>query len=302
MKTQGAYVEFLLPGGRVKRAVPSALFGPAPNAEVGIDDPRVSEAHASVSFRKNGMRLHALRGDLWLDKRASRDIKLFRGAKVLLTPPGDPDPVVVEVRHIESPDEVPAVRVGAMPAQALHACDYSLVHDGESIRLTRSRVAGASAVLTPLDGDWLLERPDEAPVSLLEEPDFDIDGTTIAFTSVQLEAANTERNNRIRSITVDDSGVVYLFSSRPDKPLIELTRNRGYLVCHLARHGPLHRVDLEQAFWPTADEQQRSRRFHTLKYEVNRIAERLTGQPIIVLQDGTYRIAQHLAELFPSAD
>lgn len=70
---------------RVISVHPGSMIGRLASADVCIQDPRVSEAHALVSLRAGALRLLALRGRLFLGGRELDSISLTQGQMIGLT-------------------------------------------------------------------------------------------------------------------------------------------------------------------------------------------------------------------------
>ena len=96
-----ARVAVRLPDGRTHTLIAGDLIGRMPRADLRVDDPRVSEAHALVSLRGAELRLIALRGRMSVDGRQVQAITLTRGLRVILAGFW---PLVVE--SVTLPDEI----------------------------------------------------------------------------------------------------------------------------------------------------------------------------------------------------
>ncbi len=77
------------------------LIGRSATAAIRIDDPHVSEAHAYVAHRGEGLRLQALRGTVQVDGVRRPHIDLAPGTTVDLAPG-----VQIEVLAVETDDDV----------------------------------------------------------------------------------------------------------------------------------------------------------------------------------------------------
>jgi len=79
-----ARVTFRLPDGRTQTLIAGDLIGRMARAELRIDDPRISEAHALVSLRGTELKLVALRGRMSVDGRQVQAVALSPGLRVVL--------------------------------------------------------------------------------------------------------------------------------------------------------------------------------------------------------------------------
>jgi hypothetical protein len=75
---------FLCPDGTTVDLGPGDLIGRMWSAALPLDDPRISEAHALLSFRGRELRLLALRGPLTLGRRSVQEIILLPGQRIEL--------------------------------------------------------------------------------------------------------------------------------------------------------------------------------------------------------------------------
>ncbi len=98
--------------GAMVELPPESVIGRMSTAELRIDDPRISEAHALISLRGAELRLLALRGRLSVDGKPATDVKLAPGVRVVLA-----GFYPLLVRAVRLPDTVPAV-LGPAPTDA----------------------------------------------------------------------------------------------------------------------------------------------------------------------------------------
>lgn len=127
MGAHEVYVVLACGSGPGVRMGPGDLVGRLRSADLRIDDPRVSEAHAYVSLREDSLRLLALRGGLAVDGRLVREVSLARGLRILLAK-GDP-PVELVVREAVHPNAMLALRGPGLDDEVLTGRSLSLVRD-----------------------------------------------------------------------------------------------------------------------------------------------------------------------------
>ena len=80
------------------------LIGRTPTAAVVLDDPRVSEAHAIVSLRKDELRLLALRRLVLVEGKPTEEVVLRPGLAITIV-----DGLVLTVAQVHAPAAVLAV-------------------------------------------------------------------------------------------------------------------------------------------------------------------------------------------------
>lgn len=101
----GDVVNFRLPSGDLAVMEHGEIIGRLPSADLQLDDPHISEAHAMLSQRSQGLTLLALRGTLFLGGGASpqQEIVLKRGQRIRLT-----DDIVLSVEGVVRDSGAPA--------------------------------------------------------------------------------------------------------------------------------------------------------------------------------------------------
>ena len=135
-----ALARFRLASGAIETLYAGSIIGRTWSADLRIDDPEVSEAHAMLSLRGQQLWLLALRRRFSVDGRSVDAVQLTHGLKVLLA-----SAVELEVVAVELPPEVLGLEGPGLPPQALPgACSldfqpYPRLVDGEDQNLTAGR-------------------------------------------------------------------------------------------------------------------------------------------------------------------
>ncbi len=144
--------QFQLPHGPVASAGSGSIIGRAWTADVRIDDGRVSEAHAMVSWRAGQLLLLPLRGRLRVDGVDVPRVVLREGQRVELAPG-----LSLSVAELSVPETVMAVRLAGGSVQVL--AGVTSVHVAPRPMLESGYHPGASALLWSDGVQWRLQRP-----------------------------------------------------------------------------------------------------------------------------------------------
>lgn len=142
-----ALARFRLASGAIETLYAGSIIGRTWSADLRIDDPEVSEAHAMLSLRGQQLWLLALRRRFSVDGRSVDAVQLTRGLKVLLA-----SAVELEVVAVELPPEVLGLEGPGLPPQALPgACSLDFQ---PYPRLVPGFHAHAPAHFWMIGGDW----------------------------------------------------------------------------------------------------------------------------------------------------
>jgi len=114
--TNQAAVELLLPDGSLRALTVGAIIGRMPTADLHLDEPHISEAHALVSLRGTELKLLALRGRLGVLGRPCPEVALKVGLRVLLG-----SRTALEVTRVVLPSSVPGLSGPGLPATPLQS-------------------------------------------------------------------------------------------------------------------------------------------------------------------------------------
>lgn len=148
---------FRTPDGDLVRVYAGGILGRTPNADLYLQDPRISEAHALVSLRGNGLQLLELRGMLYLNGKRTAALELSSGQRILLA--GSLE-LTVEDIHLPSHTLVlHGVRDGP---RELTASTYSLImHSPDDVALVPGYHEGAEG--------YIWSSADELRIQLLSQ-------------------------------------------------------------------------------------------------------------------------------------
>lgn len=139
------------------------LVGRLRHCALLLDDARISEAHALVSLRGDGLQLLPLRGRVWRDGQSVKQLRLEPGLRFEFA-----SGLECVVEEIVLPESVPGVLLDGVGPLVL-AGTTSLVVDAGRLALRAGWVAGASAWAWCTGDEWRLQRRgDEAVHTLCE--------------------------------------------------------------------------------------------------------------------------------------
>jgi len=150
-------------------------------ANLRLNDPSISEAHALVSLRGTQLKLLSLRGRFSVDGAAVAEVALSRGQSIELGPR-----VTLRVEDVSIPSEVFAIRGEGVPFQALAPVASILATGAE---LVPGFAPDAAATLW-IDGEavWI-RRPSDDDARLAVGEAFDVGGRTFVLERMQLSEA-----------------------------------------------------------------------------------------------------------------
>lgn len=158
-----------------------ALIGRLPSADLHLDDPRVSEAHAMVSLRGDTLRLLALRGRLAHQGQQTSSLTLAAGQEVFLAPT-----LSIRIEQVVLPDSVLALEAEGLPRQVLAGvCSLGL----HPLRLTSRFVAEADAWLWGEGEGWTLRTRNGMQRPLRAGSRFELQDRTFTAVAVPLGGA-----------------------------------------------------------------------------------------------------------------
>lgn len=267
------------------------LIGRTPTAAVVIDDPRVSEAHAIVSLRKDELRVLALRRLLVVDGAPAEEVTLRPGLRITIV-----DDVVLTVERVHAPAAVLAV--------VLPSGERQLLPQVASITTAPPRLHGklipeARAVVWSVGDRWKL-RLDGAIRALVPGEQLTVDGHPFGFELVPLadaSAAATERATEsaapVRLVAFYDSVQIY----QRNQKVHTLGGTGARILSELvACGGPTHWEVVAREVWP--DEADPLTLRHRWDVSIGRLRSRLRSAGVrdLLKSDGTGQLA---LELYP---
>lgn len=167
---QGRYtpfVRFRLPDGRTAQVAAGGLIGRASTAELRIESPEVSEAHAFISMRGRHLQILSLRRWIILDGERKSSIILAPGQRIRLS-----QNVTLDVEAVELPDRVMVLYGDGQELCTLSESVYSIVtanggpSQTPSYKLHPEYLPGAEAYIWGTSDSFTLRVGDREPVEL----------------------------------------------------------------------------------------------------------------------------------------
>lgn len=259
-------VRVRLPDGRRVDLMPEDIIGRMARADLRLNDPRVSEAHAMVSLRGRQLRLLALAGEIACDREPGRRVVLVPGARIALAPG-----LVLEIEEVNLPETWLTLQLPRQDPEPLLHSVYSVV-DGPPRRLVPGHDPQALAWIWRSGEAWFTRTPDAEPLALHPGP-VEIAG--------QLGELAVEAAEGVAS-TVFGSTAPRRFVLRYDTVDIEQSgRVRGTisglparLFCELAQmSGPVEWRMLADLVWDDPDRDYVRKRFDRT---IEKLRDRLT--------------------------
>lgn len=193
-------VRFLLPDGSLVTAYAGGIVGRTPNADLYLEDPRVSEAHALISLRGKGLHLLELRGSLFLAGQRALTIELRTGQEILLA-----GSLLIRVADVYLPSHSLVLHGVRDGPRELSAATYSLVVQPSSIALVQGYIEGAVGYIWSSADELRIQVQRQTPELIAPGCSWVVGGTVLRIEAVPLaglvETLNTApRNDRLRIV------------------------------------------------------------------------------------------------------
>ncbi len=170
------------PSGRLAELGHGDLIGRLARAELSIDDPRVSEAHAMVSLRGTALKLLALRGRLVVDGALVSEVTLAIGQRIELAPG-----VPITVEDLFLPDEILGLEGEGLPRQPVHGV-LSLFAKPRP-RLEPGYASDADLVVWGEESRWRAAPRGQPPRELAVGDVIDVAGLRVGAVAIPLAEA-----------------------------------------------------------------------------------------------------------------
>lgn len=267
------------------------LIGRTPTAAVVLDDPRVSEAHAIVSLRKDELRLLALRRLVIVDGKPTEEVVLRPGLAITIV-----DGLVLTVTQVHAPAAVLAVVLPSGERQLLPQV-ASLTTDPP--RVHGKLIPEARAVVWSVGDRWRLQH-DGASRALAPGDHVVLDACRFGFELVPLAEAGALATERaadtaapVRLVAYYDSVQIY----RRNQKVHTLGGTGARILSELvACGGPTHWEVIAREVWP--DEADPLTVRHRWDVAIGRLRARLRAAGVrdLLRSDGTGQLA---LELYP---
>ena len=272
------------------RVPPGGLIGRLRSADLRIDDPRVSEAHAYVSLRDGALKLLALRGGLAVGGRLVRDVTLTRGLEITLAK-GDP-PLILRSVEVQHPATMLAVQCPGMKTEVLGGgrC-LSLMMGSAPPTLTEGFRPEAPAIFWTDGEGWVVRVAGSSPLLLEAGTEFTVNGCTFAVVEVTLRVAHTPDTdldanlaNPVRIEGFFDT----VHMHRAGHPPLVLSGAPARLIYELGTIGqPVWWRDVANTLWPDDVEENKLRkRWDVLMVRLRKRLTEASIRPSLVQADG----------------
>lgn len=177
-------------GGRVELP-PESIIGRMANAQLRVDDPRISEAHALVSLRGTELRLLALRGRMSVNGKPVTDVRLTVGLRIVLA-----GCYPLEVCAVRLPEEVLAVidPTSDEPFPAIGVVAFfpdstnPVRHGFDPVAAAHLWASGERATLRFNDPSSLEDPAPPHDLELVSGDSFSVAGITYALSTVDIRS------------------------------------------------------------------------------------------------------------------
>lgn len=184
-----ARTELLVMGVERVALRPGAVIGRARTADLCINDPALSEAHALVSLRGSSLRLLSLRGRFAVNRKVVGDVELVPGLSVELAPG-----ITLEVLEVRLPEEVLGLELdGGINLVPPPVCSFV---PGRAEPVTGLR-DDAEAVLWVADGAMHLRRAGAPDVQLVAGDTFSVGERTHRVLAMPLSRSAIEETGAL---------------------------------------------------------------------------------------------------------
>lgn len=203
-----------------------ALIGRLWSADLHLNDPRVSEAHAMVSLRGRDVHMIALRGRMLVDGGWSSDVVLAPGMTVAFA-----HDVAIEIVDVRVPDTVFALEADGLAQQVLST--VTSLYGGAAPRLVAGWHAGADDHVWPDGEGWM--RTIGAPTPIGEGDAWDVAGTRFRVVMQRAEGAPPTRNDPAYALPITIVArwdTVHLV--REGAPTVVITGHMAHALSELA--------------------------------------------------------------------
>lgn len=270
---------------------PGALIGRLASAEVTIEDPRISEAHALVSLRSRSLRLLALRGPLTVDGLDVDAVELTEGLRVELA-----DGLFFTVEHVELPLHVLVLIGAAQGPVELGSSTQSLVVTGSprTLRLVAGFMPDAAGHLWYSGARLWIRVNGQLPEAIESGGKWDVEGCAVRVIHLPLDGSRDTvtpeqklRVARAKLMIVARYTTVHV---RRDMGTAVLTGKPANLVTELVRFGgkPVPWCTLAQQIWGERTDRDRLRdNFDATRSRLRRQLRELSIREDLVTLDGS---------------
>jgi hypothetical protein len=188
-----ATVQLLLPDGTVAYLSPGDVIGRMWTAELRLDDPGISEAHALISLRGHALKLLALRGRFLVNDQPETEVDLAEGQRLRLS-----RETTLTVASVTLPDAVLAIEGDGMPQQILAGTCALWIRPAP--RLARGYDPRADALLWTSGESWRLRLANEPAQTLHPNTEWTIGEHTFRVVALPLSQAGQPHTIRQQGV------------------------------------------------------------------------------------------------------
>lgn len=205
-------VQFELADRTIVRLIPGDVIGRMARAALIVNDPRISEAHAFVSFRRGEFYLLSLRRMLLVNGKPVAEILLAINTVVELA-----EGVSLRVVALEKPATVLAIASDALGVRALG--DVTSLQAGPPPRISSRFIGDADVVIWSSQPDAWLVRARNRPAKALNLHDtFDVGGTQFTVVAAPLATFTLPATIRDQRLETPLHFIVYFESIEIHRP------------------------------------------------------------------------------------
>lgn len=227
------------------------VIGRLRQAQLCIQDPRISEMHAYLSLREGALHLLKLRGNLSLYGMAVASVTLEPGAEIELAPE-----LLLRVLELHLPKHTPALSIDGV-VHPLPGGRCSLVGG----QLLAGLATGASLWVWNDGEQWRLQVPGQAPQLLVDSP-IQAAGHTVLLADLERAPEQVEQ-----TLGRSSRPALHVQAQFDSVLLEQVGRKGGRLVGNAARlvtllaelEGPAHWEVVAREIWPRVEDRERLR-------------------------------------------
>lgn len=276
-------VTLTLPDGTRRALIPGDIIGRMVTADLCLDDPRVSEAHALVTLRGGALQLLALRGRFSVGDGPVTEATLRAGQRLILAPG-----LSLDVEAVTLPDHALALQGGGLPRQLIQGVCSLYAHPP---RLVTRFLGDADAWLWSTADGLKVRVGDDAARDLVAGP-LRIGDTTFDVVPVRAEGQQPTIagavGGRLTVVAHWDTAHVQRDGADP----VAFNGKQAQLISELVTIGaPVSWRDVATTLWPDSDDDNDlRRRWDITLYRIRARLKASGVRPDLLRPDGTGNI------------
>lgn len=275
------------------RLDPGGLVGRLRAADLRIDDPRVSEAHAYVSLRDGVLKLLALRGGLAVRGRLVREVTLATGLEITLAK-GSP-PLVLRVLNVQNADTMLAIRGPGLEPEALAGGRCLSLQIDDAPRLQEGFRPDAPATFWTDGEGWVARVEGHPPQRLQAGTRLECGGREFEIVEIAVRLAHTAQTDLDGSLA-SPVRIEGFFDTvhvhRTGQPALVLTGAPARLIYELGTIGqPVWWRDVAATLWPDdVSDSKLRKRWDVLLVRLRKRLADAAIRPSLVQADGAGKV------------